>query len=451
MTIQEQLSRFAYDINYKKLSGNVILRTKYAFLDTLGAILAGSTTSIAHQYYSFIKEIGGVKESIMIGDGCLVPAIWAATINGTIGHVHEIDDGDRFALGHPGIITVPAALAVGEKEGSKGQDVLTAIVLGYDIFSRIARGINPSHRDRGFHTTATCGTYGAAIVAGKLMELDPCQFSSALGIAGIQAAGLGSGRGNSMLKPIGVGKSSGDGILAAMLAKTEIPTSPSIIDGERGFAAAHSDSYNIDIMSKDLGKHFKILDSYIKFHASCRHTHPSIDAALELKMKYNIEPNIIKEILVKTYDIAAKMGLDPSKYHPPSPHAAKFSLPYVIAVALIEGKVDIDSFSMEKIKDPFILETANKVKVVEDKEMSKKVPNKRGSSLNIITTDERVFSSTIENPVGEPENLNFKKVEDKFYSLATRAISIEKAKDLYKMVMNLDKIKDVTVFRGLLV
>lgn len=450
MTVQELIGRFAYDLRYTSLPEEVVLRAKYCLLDYLGVALAGSTSSLACRYYSLMKEIGGIKESIMIGDGGLVPAMWAATTNGAIGHVHELDDGDRFALGHPGVTSVPSAIAVGEREESSGKEIITAIVLGYEVFSRIARAVNPSHRARGFHTTSTCGTFGAAIASGKLMGLDSDQLSSALGIAGIQAAGIAHGGEKSLLKPLQVGKTCGNGVLAAMLAQMDIPTSTTIIDGERGFALAVSDNVDLDIITKDLGRHFKILDSYVKFHAACRHTHPSIDAVLDLRRRYDLRPNDVKRIVVRTYAAAAKLGTGPSRYRPLSPHAAKFSIPYVVAVAITEGKADIDSFSSKKIKDTTILGLSDKVKVEEDEKMTTKVPNKRGSTVEVETNDGHVLSSTFENPIGEPENLDFKKVEEKFYSLSIKRISEEKAKELYTMVMNLERVEDISILRGLL-
>lgn len=451
MTVQELIGRFADDLRYTSLPEKVVLRAKYSLLDYLGVALAGSSTSLACQYYSLMMQISGIKESVLIGDGGLVPAMWAATTNGTIGHVYELDDGDRFALGHPGVTTIPAAIAVGEREESSGKNILIAIVLGYEVFSRIARAVNPSHRARGFHTTATCGTFGAAVASGKLMGLDSDQLSSALGIAGIQAAGIASGGEKSLLKPLQVGKSCGNGVFAAMLAQMDIPTSTTIIDGERGFAVAVSDSFDVDMMTQDLGKHFKILDSYVKFHAACRHTHPSIDAVLDLRRRYDLEPNSVERIVVRTYAAAAKLGTSPSRYRSPSLHAAKFSVPYVVAVAITEGKVDIDSFSSKKIKDQTILSLSDKVEVEEDEKMTIQAPNKRGSTVEVETTDGHVLSSTFENPMGEPENLDFKKVEEKFYSLATKKISTEQAKDLYTTVMNLERVEDITILRGLLV
>jgi 2-methylcitrate dehydratase PrpD len=450
MPVQEVLGNFACDLSYKDIPSNVLLRAKYSILDTFGVILAGSKSPISKQLHSFVKTVGGVKESIIFRSNCIVSAQWAATINGTMGHVDELDDGDRFAVGHPGITSIPAAFSVAEKMSASGKDFITAVILGYDVFSRIARSINPSHRERGFHTSATCGTFGAALASGKILKLNYKQMSSALGIAGIQAAGLGSGSGDSMLKPLGVGMSSGNGVLSALLAKLNIPTSPTIIDGERGFIKASSDFYNEDKIIESLGEEFKIMDSYVKFYASGRHIHPTIDAILDIKQRYNVDYKEVKKVLVKTYYAAANLGNENPVYRPPSPHAAKFSIPFVVALTLVKGNANEDSFTNVNINDPQILRVADKVEVVEEEELSKLVPEKRGSIVEITTRKNNKYSVKIENPEGEPENLDYNKIEEKFLRLSRKVISEKKSKGLLNKVLNLEKINEMQNFREIL-
>jgi 2-methylcitrate dehydratase PrpD len=443
MSIQKKLGKYAFDLSYSEIPQSVLLRAKYSILDTFGVILAGSRSPLSEQLYHFLEVIGGFEESTIFGSEYKASSYLAATLNGAVGHVDELDDGDRFALGHPGITSIPAAFSVGEKIGSNGKEVLLGVILGYEVFSRIARSINPSHRQRGFHTTATCGTFGAAVASGKVLGLTDEQLISSLGIAGIQAAGLGSGSGNSMLKPLGVGKSSGNGVLSASLAKLNIPTSSTIIDGKRGFIKAFSDKYGEEKILHDLGKGFKLMDSYIKFHASCRHTHPTIDAVLNIKSNNDLDLKKISSILVKTYDAAAHLGEDNTPYHPPSPHAAKFSIPYVVAISLHDGVVSEDSFSWEKINDSEILKIADKVEVIEEFELSKLTPMKRGSIVEIKTKDSNTFSSTIDNPVGEPENLDYGKIEEKFNRLSKKVITEHRSKEILNRILNFEKISDI--------
>jgi 2-methylcitrate dehydratase PrpD len=275
-------------------------------------------------------------------------------------------------------------------------------------------------------------------------------MSSALGIAGIQAAGLGSGSGDSMLKPLGVGMSSGNGVLSALLAKLNIPTSPTIIDGERGFIKASSDFYNEDKIIEGLGEEFKIMDSYVKFYASGRHIHPTIDAILDIKQRYNVDYKEVKKVLVKTYYAAANLGNENPIYRPPSPHAAKFSIPFVVALTLVKGNANEDSFTRVNINDPQILHVADKIEVVEEEELSKLVPEKRGSIVEITTRDNNKYSVKIENPEGEPENLDYNKIEEKFLRLSRKVISEKKSKELLKKVLNLEKINEMQNFREIL-
>lgn len=172
LSIADRLAVFIANLEYDALPKAVVEQAKRCLLDTIGVALAGSWTDTGKTFTSLAREWGGIEEATIFGDGVKVPSTNAALVNGTMGHVHELDDGHRFALGHPGVASIPAAIAVAEKVGAGGKELITATVLGYDIFVRIAMAVNPSHRSRGFHTTGTCGTFGAAAAGGKILGLD---------------------------------------------------------------------------------------------------------------------------------------------------------------------------------------------------------------------------------------------------------------------------------------
>jgi len=442
-TLSKQLAKFIEETRYDKLEGKIVDQAKKCFLDFIGVSLLGSSSDIGKILIDFMKSMGGAKESTIIGEPYKIPCINAAFVNGTMAHVHELDDGHRFAMGHPGAPVIAAALAVGEKVDATGKELITAIVVGYEVFIRIACSINPSHLQRGFHTTGTCGTFGAAAAAGKILNLNIEELTNALGIAGIQAAGLMEVmRGESIVKPLQPGRAAQSGVLAALLAQRGVTAPDTILEGENGFCRATSDTFKLEEITKDLGKNYGIMGVYFKLHASCRHIHPAIDATLELINKYNISPEEIKEVRVRTYSVAYK--LCGKEYEPKTVSTAKFSLPYCIAVAILYRNVGPDAFTIEKIRDQTILNLAKRVKVEIDPEIDKSVPKERGAKVEIVKLNGEKFECFIKNPVGEPEiPVSMEDLKSKFKLLSSKVISIRKADELIKLINELEMLNNV--------
>ena len=189
-TLSGKLASFIVGLNYKSLPPEVTQKAKHCLMDTLGAALAGSKTAEALIAKRLALKLSQKKEAALFTGTGRVGMLEAAMANGIMSHALELDDGNRFAQGHPGVCVIPAALALGEKEKIKGKDLIPAIVAGYEVFSRVGAGGNPSHFNRGFHTTGTVGTFAATAAAGRLLKLNESRMVSALGIAGSQAAGL---------------------------------------------------------------------------------------------------------------------------------------------------------------------------------------------------------------------------------------------------------------------
>lgn len=442
-SLSERLANFVCKLEYAQLKRKVVEQSKRCFLDFVGVSLLGSDTDVGKILITIMKSMGGVKESTIIGDGNKIPCINAAFVNGAIAHIHELDDGHRFAMGHPGAPIIPAALAIGEKVDATGKELITAIVAGYEVFIRIASSINPSHLLRGFHTTGTCGTFGATVAAGKLLSLNVSELTSALGIAGIQAAGLMEVmRGESVVKPLQPGRASQSGVFAALLAQDGITAPSTILDGEDGFCRATSNDCDLQAIARNLGKNYEILGVYFKFYASCRHTHPSIDATLKLVNKYNISPQEIKEVRIRTY--SAAYHLCGKGYTPKTVSTAKFSLPYCISVAIIERRVDPDVFTIHKIKDQKILRLAKKVKVEVDSDIDKSVPKERGSRVEIVKISGEKYECYVENPYGEPEiPASSEDLRNKFRALSTKVISTQKTDKLIELINRLETLESV--------
>ena len=214
-----KLADFVVSTDFASLPKDVVNQAKLCILDWFGVTLAGSKEEPAKIIAGLIKRLDKRKESTLIGDGNRVSCPNAVLINGTTSHVIELDDLHMDGILHPGVTTVSAALALAEKEGKGGRDLITATVLGYDVQARVSMAVIPSHySDRHFHATGTCGTFGSAAAAGKLLNLNKEEMENALGIAGCQAAGLKEAFGT-MCKPLQAGKAAQNGVMAAMLAQ----------------------------------------------------------------------------------------------------------------------------------------------------------------------------------------------------------------------------------------
>jgi len=441
--LAQVLAEFILQLRYESLEKKVVDKAKMCLLDLIGVALAGAYSALGKKIVNFVKNINGVKESTIIGDGTLVSAIHATFANATLAHIHELDDGHRYAMGHPGAVVIPAALALAEKVGATGKELLTAIVAGYEAFIRLGMAINPSHFKRGFHTTATVGTFAAAAAAGKILGLNKSELVHALGLAGVQSAGLLEvTRGKSFAKPIQVGRAAQSGVLAALLAREGVTAPDTIFEGEYGFFHAFVDKYDPEVIVRDLGNTYTILGVYHKFHASCRHTHPAIDAALKLVKEYDLKPEEIAEVQVYTY--SAAYNLCGKEYEPQSASTAKFSIPYCVAVAIYDREASINSFTEDKIRNPAILNLARRVKVVPDPELDSLVPRERGARVRIVLTNNKVHEAYVRNPYGEPEwPATFGDIKAKFRSLSSLVLTPQSIDETINMVEELEDIHDI--------
>lgn len=442
-TIAERLAAYAASLEYDDLPESVVVQAKRCLLDTIGVALAGFGTDLGRAFSSLVMEWGGSGEATVFGDGMRVPAVNAALANGAMGHIHELDDGHRFAMGHPGVTSIPAAVAVAERAGATGRELIAATVLGYDAFVRVATAINPSHRGRGFHTTGTCGTFAAAAAAGKALGLDEERIANALGIAGVQAAGLMEVmRGESMIKPLNAGRAAQNGVLAALLAERGVTAPTTIFEGGDGFLGAYSDDYEAQRIVDDLSGDYHIMGTYVKLHAACRHAHPAIDCALELAREHGLDPEAVERVVVRTYSAAHR--LTGTEYEPRTVSTAKFSTPYCVAAALTHGRISPDEFTAEKIADPRLLGLAKRVEVVVDPEIDRLAPEKRGASVEISVKGGPKYEWAVENPRGEPENpVSREELEDKFRSLVGPILGAGNVQRIIDVVADIESLEDV--------
>jgi 2-methylcitrate dehydratase PrpD len=443
-TPSETLADHFTSINGSDLPPKLIADAKTLVLDYLGVAVAGSQTDSGAIAARFAVETGGKPEATLIGHAGRVPAVHAAFANAISSHSIELDDVDVLALFHFSPPVVSAALAVAERVQASGADFIAAVALGCEMMSRASAATNPSLRDRGYHTTPTCGVFGATIAAARLLKLDRDQVVSALGLAGAQASGLMEMYGPSMQKRFNPGPAARNGITAALMAKLGFTGAATIFDGERGFCRAFTDAFDLAELTKGLGKEFPVYMEY-KPYSCARPIHNAIDCALNIRKQ-------LKEPIANVRAITMRRHPSWAHYHlntkPKTYHEAQVSLPYSMAVALIEGNALLPQYQDEKLNDPEILRLSQMVKVVPDESLPRGV-----SCLMILeTTGGAELKSQVDHPRGSIENpMSPEEMSNKVHMLDDGVIGRKSTDELIDRVKKVETLESISEIMGLVV
>jgi 2-methylcitrate dehydratase PrpD len=365
-------------------------------LDYLGVACAGSQTSSGRIAARFATDPGGRGESTLIGSGARVPAVHAAFANAIASHSVELDDVDVLALFHFSPPVVSAALAVAEREHASGQEFIAAVAAGCEMMARASAATNPSLRDRGYHTTPTCGVFGATIAAARLLKLDRDETVSALGLAGAQASGLMEMYGPSMQKRFNPGPSARNGVTAAIMAQMGFTGAATIFDGERGFCRAFSDHFDAGELTKGLGTDYPVFIEY-KPYSCARPIHNAIDCALAIRAELKEPLSTVKTITMRRHPAWAHYHLNAT---PQTYHEAQVSLPYSVAVALTDGTALLPQYRNDKLSDPNILRLASLITVVPDSTLPRGV----SCLMTLETESGAIHRSQVDHPRGSITN-----------------------------------------------
>ena len=433
----QNISKFISKYRYEQSTVASMTAVKAAFLDFFGVTYRGIEEEASNIALTTIDELFSGKIDLnfsasVIGKNLKTDVLSAAFINGVAAHVLELDDGHRGAQLHLGSVIFPTALAISEAHDLTGREFLESVIVGYEVGILLGKLVNPDHRDNGFHTTGTIGTFVAGAVAAKLLKLDVDQILNTLGLCGTQAAGLlESDHGGSMGKVLHVGKAAYNGILSAYLARNGFTGSGTIFDGDEGFLRTmvldKQEEFSLEDALRNVGN-VSVRDIYFKKYPFCRHLHSSIDTALKLKASIGDEYSHIQHILVETYEVAAQHD----NYHPKNIEELKQSLPYAIAISLVVGEVSVDKINQlvefgllenySTVDDVnAIKKIVNNMTIISDDELTKLYPSKRPSNI-IIRLDEVFRNGTFQNstllPKGDFENpFQLKELIEKFKGL----------------------------------
>lgn len=448
----QTLAAFLAAVRYDDLPPQVIADAKLAILDWLGSALSGALEEPARIARTVMRGFGASDEATILPEE-RGSAFAAALANGVASHILEFDDVHRGSTIHGAAPIIPAALAVAEREHADGRAFLLATALGYEAGLRAGEAVNPSHYYY-WHPTGTAATFGAAAAAGAILGLDADQMRDALGSAGTQAAGLWEFNADgTMSKHLHPGKAAFNGVLSADLAKHSFTGAGRILEGERGFIRAMSDGGDVSRITADLGTAWKVSENWYKMHSCCGHTHTAIDTALIFRAEQGWgDGDAVREIDAidlalygPGYEIVREMN-------PRTPYQAKFSLAYVVAAALTEGRVglaqfDAERFSPEGTVVPAIHTLLERTTARIDPDLTALYPARWPARLTLTMRDGQSIVGGSDYPRGNPENpAPLSELEDKFRDLVVPRYSADLAERAIAAVNALESCPDMATW-----
>lgn len=440
------LATFTSELQFENLPSEVVLAAKKCLLDFLAVALAGSLETPSRIMEKTAAELlGGTGCNLITPGFPQASLLQAALVNGAFSHALDMDDVHNAAIYHPAAVTIPAALALGQVNKIDGRSFITSVVAGYDIGARIGLAVNPSSYFY-WHTTGTVGAFAAAATCANILKLTPDQTVHAFGSAGTQAAGLWEFLiDGAMSKFLHTGKACVNGIIAAQLAKNGYTAASRILEGEKGFIRAVAPEPNFEVLTKTLGKPYRILETSFKPYPSCKHTHPSIYATQKIMEETGLQFKDIKSILVKAYKVAENLV---GNKEPRTPYGAKFSLPYCVSAALYYGEVGVRQFRQDTVDNQEVQGLVKRVDVVVDEEIEKQYqinPNKWTQQVEITTMDGRTLIKRIDFPKGDPENpLTFEEIINKFNLLNADVLPEQQRNRLVEKVSRLETLNNIS-------
>lgn len=396
-----------------QLSPEILTQIKRCVLDYICVTYAGRKY-IGSKLDEF-KKHGKSGNCSIIGTDRKTDIYTASILNGVASHVLELDDGNRIGAPHLEAVILSTMIAIAQEEDLSFDAFARGILAGYESTIRLSAAIQPSHKQKGFHATGTCGTVGAAMAACCALDLNRDRLKSALSASASGAAGLLEVLDdNSELKPFNAANAILSGITAAYFGRSSFAGPEDALGGHRGFLKAFSETPDTNRLVNENGLP-AIFQRYVKPYASCRHSHPAVECVMNICRKENIRPEDIDQIEVQTYKPAI-YGHDRTDIE--SISAAKMSTPYSVAAMIVLKTCGIEAFSEENICREDIRALTQRISVVEDKELTALCPEKRGAVVTIQLNNGQAFSEQIDNPLGEPEHpMNDSMLNEKYDSL----------------------------------
>jgi len=444
-SISRTWAGFALGLSFDKLTPDAVDAAKRFLYDSLGCALGANRHTDVDIAREVVLTLGGNAHATLIGDGRRVPVTSAAFLNGLM--VRAMDYNDIYWKAdptHPSDL-ISGPLAAAEWKGRSGAELLTAIVLAYELEMRMAEFGLPGIRERGWHH-ATLTQYVSPIAAGMLMGLDEEQMVNAVGISGSHGCTLGSVTAGKLtmmkntVEPFAVA----DGVMAALLALGGYSGPEPVLEGKEGLFHCLGSDWQPEILTEGLGESFRIPQCGMKAFPTEALTHTPISAFLTLIREHGIAHEQIAEVRIGTIARAADILSDPSKYRPDSKETADHSLPFCIAAAAVDGAVTPACFKQERLHDERIFSVIDKIKVYPDDEFEQAFPAKQCTRVEITTVGGGKFEKRMDYPKGDArEPMTEQDLDTKFRSLASACMTDARMDEIKHAVFSLDTAPDL--------
>jgi 2-methylcitrate dehydratase PrpD len=448
-SVARRYARFVLGLALDQVPPPVAAKATSLALDTLGSCLASSREDFGRDVLQAAERLGGPPESTLIGTKSRSGAASAVLANATLAHGLDFDDTREDAIVHTGCVAVTTALAVGEALGASGRAVLEAMIAGVEVMCRVGLAVPGSFHARHYHPTSLTGGFAAAAVAGKLYGLTEDQQVHAFGICGSQAGGiieyLADGSWTKRLHP---GWAAHAGIAATLLARSGFTGPETVFEGAHGFYQAFAGGYEepkLDALLATLGRTWELAELTLKPYPCGSIAQPYMDCALRLRQQHQIKPEQIAGIRCRTAEGPIPRLWEPlaSKHSPKNGYAAKFSLPYLLALMLVKGRATLAEFTDEAARDQAVLAVAGKVGYEVDATID--YPRQFIGHVAIRLRDGRLLEERQDHPRGGPDfPLTREEVEAKFLGNAALAVPEDQSARVVKIVGELAAQEHIT-------
>ncbi len=452
--VTQEAADFARNLSFDALPAEAVRIGKRCVLDGLGLILAGSYEKCTQIVTRFSSGVSQSRGATVLGKNPItVAAPFAALANGTAGHAMDWDDsqlskspGRMYGLlTHPTIPPLAASLALSEELGSvDGKTFLTAFLAGFEVECKIAEAINPDHYIKGFHTSGTVGTFGAATAAAKLLGLSSDEILHTLGITSSMTSGIRTNFGT-MTKPLHVGRAASNGITAAMLAQSGFEANMEALDGPWGFFSVFGRGFDVENIAGCIGNPHTIVDPgvSIKPYPCGVLTHPSMDTMLSIVIEHDLKAEDIKEAIL----FAGSNILKPIRYKIAHDELeAKFCMPFLLAAIILSRKAGVHEFTDEFVNADTTQQLMRRIRTEFDADIEARGWDKIRSRVEVVLHDgRRIAKEADENYRGGPDNpLTDKELQNKFTDCTERLLDKGARENIYTIIENLEDLENIT-------
>jgi 2-methylcitrate dehydratase PrpD len=433
--VMDALVDFVLGLELAAVPPAVVEAANRSMTDWLGTAIRGSIEPLADAIAAVIAATGGEPQATIVGRGRRTSALLASLANGAQCHALDFDDTHLPAVLHGSAAVAPVVFALGEWRYASGADALAAFIAGFELETRIGRVIGKRLTERGWHVTATVGTFGAAAAAGRMLGLDARQLAHALGLAGTQAAGLTQSFGT-MAKPLHPGKAAMNGLLAALLARQGFTGATAMLDAPEGLAGTFVGVTDLGRAAEDFGKRWELTQNSTKYYAACHLTHATIDAGRAIRARTPLAADAIESVRCRVIPLTLKAA---DQREPKTPLEAKFSVRFCAAMALLRGDAGEAEFSEASLADPAVARVMARVTPEGDDSLG--IP---AAHMTVRLSDGRVIEERISAARGTPDNPGTRDdLEAKFRRLAETVLPPPRVAELTAALRGLAAARDV--------